>query len=352
MSEEEVENFMTTNLKILNEVEESLHRIEFRLDNYNEQKEHLLAKLVINRWFLFALGREWKGFDPLGARKSRTFILGLGEKLMRLLIRLDQVQSNGKEEVKLKRRSLVKRINSELLPRSDSLSVEAQAVVTLFNKIRRICQPVRTEIKKRRSVALKKSLSSQINETDDAENQQAEQYLNSLQKISENESDSDESNRSSLPKKRSSSELKKVPSVSIPDVIEPKFEPHEGRTATIVDINLPRGENASELKFLWDERREELLVQGNNFDQALEINTRKYDVDNIEARVVGPHYIKLVLPKKISQPQRNYQRYGFQRPEHRREYYQPRFYEDPYQSRGREYRRPPPGARFDPFFGW
>lgn len=309
---------ITSKLAVLEMLSSEINKLEGKLARFPVKKSSVLQQIVANKWVYGCFSKDLRSYDQSFAKRTRTFVGLCGEELMKLLLKLDQVQSDGIEEVRSHRRKLVTKINNELLPIADKYLVEAQAVVTLNNNIRRLIKqqketnmehedlkeyvlPEKHRVSEA-SQSTEEPLEKAAMETETPHEQTAESTP--LARESEQTQDSDaeseamaDSGQKEPSKETEESALR----------LSPEYRIRQTDEAAFIKLLLPSNEAAEDLRFQLKGYNDELVVHGNNFELPFRVNSSTYALDEAQVRVITDEEVTIIIPRRQYTPPDYYQ---------------------------------------------
>jgi len=123
-----VENVFEKQKMKLRDISKDLNSCTLAMERSKEKLRNVSALVCANKWSATVLGRALKNDGMLQSTKTREDIGRISDRLMQLLLSLDAVESFGDGSIRNRRRELVKKVNTKLIPRAENLIKRARAL--------------------------------------------------------------------------------------------------------------------------------------------------------------------------------------------------------------------------------
>mmetsp|Transcript_15176 Transcript_15176/g.17187 ORF Transcript_15176/g.17187 Transcript_15176/m.17187 type:complete len:405 (-) Transcript_15176:151-1365(-) len=295
---QETDQILDGKLKQLGTIKNQVQRIETKLQNANKTRAKLAANLAAFKWWFNTFESQLSSYDVLASSKHRTFTSGCVEGLMKILCELDEVQSEGRQEIREKRKSLVHKINNELLPLADKLLAKAEKLLKNTEKILELVENSKRESKSK--------IGSNDESLEAAECDKVQEEKSNGKTIQNESDDQDPAGSAEKPDTSSpttNTELNTMDtseegSKSRKRVDTPKYEIKETDTAVLVRVKLPPGETQKTCQVKLEDGGRTIAVYGNSYCLPFEINPNVYVADEAIYKFITSRILQITIPKR------------------------------------------------------
>uniref|UniRef100_A0A7S2TFH4 BAG domain-containing protein n=1 Tax=Prorocentrum micans TaxID=2945 RepID=A0A7S2TFH4_PROMC len=274
-----VEAGVMERINMLKEISQKIEGIALQLETAKRHGPQLAAKLAHYKWYFNTFKKTWSAYDVLASSKHRTYTSGCVEALMRILCELDQVQSNGNQEIREYRKKLVARINKELLPEADNVLLKAKSLLSFTESILDIVNAniAEREMKKRET---------SIENTDDMDNNEMKKSETSIDSnVDMDDSDVEETQNKvdtdvDMNEENDVARNKRAAKQDIPKRVikRPRYDIREVDDAVVVRLELPASDTPESIHIKLEDDGDTLAIYGNEFTLPFAVNQRNYNV--------------------------------------------------------------------------
>jgi len=291
-------------------INKRLQLVADKLERVDTNIQVVLAKLVLEKWFVNIFKKDWQGFDPLEASKLRTRVAGFPEQFMKFLFELDQVQSNGDSHIRDERRKTVARINKELLPLADTKLAHVERIKSFFEKIVDKVKQMNASKPAEEEEEETKDEVMDVEQADTKKEQEqermeivpeetstqptVEQVHNQVESSDDNESD--EEDMAPEPKPKAARTCTR-PAKPTRKLVRPRHEIRETANAFVVRILLPLGEDPDDISVRLENEGECILVSGQSFELPFEVDRRNARPEHAQYQFLRGRILELQIPK-------------------------------------------------------
>lgn len=304
-------------LSKLKQILQKIQIVKQRIEYGNTQRKTLWVKILANKWFLKTFKRDLSSYDVLGCSKHRTMSAGCVEELMRILCELDQVQSEGLEQIRDERRKLVKSINCDILPKADELLMKAEKLLSFFDK-HAIKPKVEAPIQNTEAMETETDVEMETDEVD----QVVEEDDQKDDEEEDDEEDSDDNLHENDEKQKQEQNSCVREETEREHPVKPKYKIEDAGRSIVIQVGLPKNESARTLRMGLEDRNT-FVVEGNTFRLPFDVNPNLFSITEATYQFLSKSILQISIPKQIQRrtgprtrmsPFGNHYRYPGQRP--------------------------------------
>uniref|UniRef100_A0A7S3PNB9 BAG domain-containing protein n=1 Tax=Aplanochytrium stocchinoi TaxID=215587 RepID=A0A7S3PNB9_9STRA len=298
-------------LEKLKAISQKVDKIALRLETLNSARPFLSAKLAAYKWYSNTFhSKELSSYDVLASSKHRTLAAGCVEALMVHLEELDQIQSEGHDNIRRERRKLVLKITNQFLPLADKTTYKGKKLLALTEKVMSYI----TKRKRSNSNADIKTSEKDSDiemrldtDTGGPAQEKHETKAREMETDSDSDSGSDDGNSNKNPD--ISEAENKIKRKDEPDSSkdsnkqsaenEPNYRISESGDEVKISISIPASESVDQIKFKMEDGGSTLAVYGSNFCLPFAVNQHRYSVkDSTYKYISTKHILEIVIPKR------------------------------------------------------